>query len=50
MHEMIYMMWKEYMPSDFYKYICKEENFVYVNGKNIQRWLKLFGNSLRLTK
>ena len=36
MHEMIYRLWKEYMPSDFYKYICKEENFVYLNGKNIK--------------
>ena len=26
-HEMIYMIWKDCMPSIFYKYICQEENF-----------------------
>ena len=34
-HEMIYMPWKECMPNDFYKYICTEENFLYLNGKNV---------------
>ena len=30
-HEMIYMIWKECMPGVFYKFICKEENFIYLN-------------------
>ena len=29
------MLWKECIPSDFYKYICIEENFFYLNGKNM---------------
>ena len=33
--EMIYMLWKEYVPVEFYKYTCLEENFVYLNGKNM---------------
>ena len=34
-HEMIYMVWKECMPAQFYKFICREENFLYLNGKNV---------------
>ena len=34
-HEMIYMLWKECMPQKFYKHICKEKNFLYLNGKNV---------------
>ena len=34
-HEMIYMIWKECMPAVFYKHICQEENFIYLNGKNV---------------
>ena len=34
-HEMIYMLWKECMPSDFYRYIFTKENFLYLNGKNV---------------
>ena len=30
-HEMIYMLWKVCIPVDFYKYICKEEQFLYLN-------------------
>ena len=33
--EMIYMLWKECVPVEFYKYTCLEENFVYLNGKNV---------------
>ena len=32
---MIYMLWKECMPVKFYKHICKEKNFLYLNGKNV---------------
>ena len=31
----IYMLWKECMPPEFYKFICKQENFSYLNGKNM---------------
>ena len=34
-HEMIYMIGKECMPPKFYKHICKEKNFLYLNGKNV---------------
>ena len=32
---MIYMLWKECMPIKFYGHICKEKNFLYLNGKNV---------------
>ena len=34
-HEIIYMLWKECMQNDFYKYVCTGENFLYINGKNV---------------
>ena len=34
-HKMIYVLWKECMPQKFYKHICKEKNFLYLNGKNV---------------
>ena len=34
-HEMICMIWKECKPAQFYKFICREENFIYLNGKNV---------------
>ena len=30
-HEMIYMIWKECMLVPFYKFTCKDENFIYLN-------------------
>ena len=30
------MLWKECVPVEFYKYVCLEENFVYLNGKNVR--------------
>ena len=35
MHEMIYMLWKECMRQKLYKHICREKNFLYLNGKNV---------------
>ena len=29
------MVWKECMPVPCYKFICNEENFIYLNGKNV---------------
>ena len=31
-HEMVYMLCRECIPSDFYRYICEEKNFIYLNG------------------
>ena len=33
-HEMIYMLW-ECIPCAFYKHICSEQNFFYLNGKKV---------------
>ena len=32
---MIYMLWKESIPPKFYKHIWEENNFLYLNGKNV---------------
>ena len=29
------MIWKECMPTAFYEYVCPEDNFIYLNGKNM---------------
>ena len=34
-HEMIYMLCKEYLPQKVYRHICKEKNFLHLNGKNV---------------
>ena len=34
-HEMIYMLWRECIPVEFYGYICQEENFKYLNGRDV---------------
>ena len=34
-HEMVYMLWRECIPSEFYRYICEEKNFVYLNGRDV---------------
>ena len=34
---MIHMVWRECMPAEFYKFICEENNFVYLNGKNVRQ-------------
>ena len=32
-HEMVYMLWRECIPSEFYRYICEEKNFIYLKGR-----------------
>ena len=32
---MVYMLWKECMTQQFYKHICKDKNFLYLNRKNV---------------
>ena len=34
-HEMVYMLWRECIPSKFYRHICKEKNFIYLNGQDV---------------
>ena len=45
-HEMVYMLWRECTPSDFYRYICEEKNFVYLNDRNVEQpgALEIVGN------
>ena len=32
---MVYMLWRECIPSNFYTYICQEKNFLYLNGRDV---------------
>ena len=34
-HEAVYMLWKDCMSYEFYKFICKQENVRYIKGKNM---------------
>ena len=34
-HEMVYLLWRECIPSEFYRYICEEKNFIYLNGRDV---------------
>ena len=34
---MVYMLWRECIPSEFYKYICEDENFKYLNGRDVSQ-------------
>ena len=34
-HEMIFVLWKECMPAELYKFIRLEKNFLYLNQKNV---------------
>ena len=36
-HEMVYVLWRECIPSDFYRYICNEKNFIYLNGRDVRQ-------------
>ena len=36
-HEMVYMLWRECIPPDFYRYICEEKNFIYHSGRDVGR-------------
>ena len=51
-HEMVYMLWRECIPSEFYRYICKEKNFIYLNGKDFSQpgVLKIVGNFIDKSK
>ena len=34
---MIYMLWRECIPVEFYRYICKDDNFKYLNGRDVSQ-------------
>ena len=34
-YKAIYMLWKDCMPNEFYKFTCKQKNFSYLKGKNV---------------
>ena len=34
-HEMVYMIWRECILVEFYRYICEENNFIYLNGREV---------------
>ena len=34
---MIYMLWIGCIPIEFYRYICPEENFKYLNGRDVNQ-------------
>ena len=36
-HEMIYMLWRECIPVEFYRFICQEEKFKYLNGRDVNQ-------------
>ena len=34
-HEMVSMLWRECIPTEFYRFLCEEKNFIYVNGRDV---------------
>ena len=36
-HEMVYMLWRECIPTEFYRHICEERNFIYLNGQDVSQ-------------
>ena len=36
-HEMIYMLWRECIPSEFYRYICQDDKFKYLYGRDVSQ-------------
>ena len=35
--EMIYMLWRECIPVEFHRYICEDDNFKYLNSRNVSQ-------------
>ena len=33
-NEVINMLWRERIPAEFYRYICEEKNFIYLNSRD----------------
>ena len=36
--EMVYMLWRECITSEFYRYICEDQDFKYLNGRDVYRY------------
>ena len=36
-HGMVYMLWRECIPPEFYRYICEEKNCIYLNGRDVSQ-------------
>ena len=34
-HEKVYILWRECIPSKFYRHICEEKFFIYLNGQDV---------------
>ena len=34
-HEMVYVLWRECILPEFYRYTCEEKNFIYLNGRDV---------------
>ena len=51
-HEMVYMLWRECITSEFYRYICQDENFKYLNGRDVNQSgvLEIVGNFINQKK
>ena len=49
---MVYMLWSECIPPDFYRYICEEKNFIYLNGRDVGQSgvLEIIGGFIDLEK
>ena len=51
-HETVYVLWRECIPSKFYRYICQEKNFIYLNGRDVGQpaVLEIVGNFIDQSK
>ena len=49
---MIYILWRECMPVEYYRFICEEKNFLYLNGKNVlqQKVLQIIADFIEKDK
>ena len=49
---MVYMLWRECIPSEFYRYICKKKDFIYLNGRDVGQpgVLEIVGGFINLGK
>ena len=46
------MLWRECIPSEFYRYIFQEKNFIYLNGRDVGQLavLEIVGNFIDQSK
>ena len=51
-HKMVYMLWRECIASEFYRYICEGNNFIYLNGEDVSHTgvLEIVGNFMDKSK